>query len=445
MFIRRYSVLFTLLLLLLSLGALFAFLTASRQKVTVERCEKLGLPVLLIETDKNRPIKRKDKYVKASYVLGEFSGRCKIRGRGNSTWKTTFTQKRPYLLKLDEPRSLAGFHASRKWVLMANAADRSMLRNCYAEYLSHKVWNRMPWNPSSQFITLFVNGKYLGLYGLTEKVDIAENRIEFSGEGFLAEIDSHGGRPYSFPGIDGLNFHIRQPESSQENYERWAEKILELERILYSDNYAGEDGWKKHFDEASLVDWYLLAEFSKNYDAKFYNSVFMTYDYEKGKLFMGPAWDHDIAFGNTAKSSTSVFSHSYGSLLSNNAWISMFSFWDLEGNSTAARDEEGFLINQDYWYNRLFSDEFFVERVKARYRETRGQLSQSLVWLEEQGKKLTEAAELNDSVWHILGSAMWPRAPGYRERRTYGSEVDYLVSWCRNRMKWLDTVFLDGE
>lgn len=448
MVVRRHSVFFSLFLLLCSVACLFSFLAASDRKVTVEKCEKLGFPVLLIETDKNKPVSRKDKYVKASYVLGEFSGRCKIRGRGNSTWKTTFTQKKPYLLKLDEPRGLAGFPAARKWVLMANAADRSMLRNYYAEHLAHTVWNRMPWNPSSRFITLFINGKYQGLYGLTEKVDIAENRIEFAqaqgrAEGFLAEIDSHGGRPYSFQGIDNLNFHIRQPESSAENYVRWSQKIIEIERALYSDSYREADGWKKHFDEASLVDWYLLAEYSKNYDAKFYNSVFMVYDYGSEKLFMGPAWDHDIAFGNTAKSS-SPGSKGYTSLLSDSAWTFMFRFFDPSANSTAAKDEEGFLINQDYWYNRLFGDIYFVQLVKDRYRETRPALEKSISWLEEQGAMLTEAAELNDSVWHIIGSPMWPRAPGYRERKTYASEVSYLTDWCRKRMLWLDTVFLDS-
>ena len=441
MFMRRYSVFFSLSLLLLSLGAVFAFVTSAKQNVTVEQCEKLGFPVLLIETDKNSPIKRKDKYVKASYRFGEFSGRCKIRGHGNSTWKTPLTQKKPYLLKLDDPRPLAGFPSSQKWILMANALDRSMLRNYYAEHLAHTVWDRMPWSPSSEFITLFINGKYLGLYGLTEKIDIAENRISFAGKGFLAEIDSHDGRPYSFRGIDGLNFHIRQPESSMENYVRWSEKILELEHILYTEN-GGGNNYRQYFDEASFVDWYLLAEFSKNYDAKFYNSVFMTYDYDRQKLFMGPAWDHDIAFGNTAKSSTGC-ANGYTPLLSDSVWISHFHSFDPEENSTAAKDEKGFLINQDYWYNKLFGDEAFVRAVKDRYRETRPALEESLVWLKAQANRLTEAAELNDSVWHIIGSAVWPRAPGYRNRKTYQSETDYLIQWCENRMHWLDTVFLE--
>ena len=151
--IRRYSYVFGLSLFLLAFGALFAFLVSSDRKITVAECKKLGLPILEISTDKLKEIKSKEKYVKASFTLGnsseyeKISGGCKIRGHGNSTWKTTFTQKKPYLLKLESPASLLGMKGARKWILMANACDRSMLRNYYAEYLTHNVWNRMRWNP----------------------------------------------------------------------------------------------------------------------------------------------------------------------------------------------------------------------------------------------------------------------------------------------------------
>ena len=432
----------TLALLLLSLCAMFAFLISSEREITVERCEKLGLPILQIETDKNKPVKSKDKYVKGSYTLGEFSGRCKIRGRGNSTWKTTLTQKRPYLLKLDEAASLLGLSAARKWVLMANAPDRSMLRNFYAEHLAHTVWDRQRWSPRSVFITLFLNGKYMGLYGLTEKLEIEPGRIEFEGEGFLAEIDSHD-RDFKFNGNHGVTFCIRQPESNEEDLHRWASKVLELEQLLYSDDYKGENGWRKHFDEGSFIDWYLLSEFSKNYDARFYNSVFMSFDYGTGRLYMGPAWDHDIGFGNTSKSSSAVDLDKHEQLLSPAFWQTIMPQFNLEENSLAARNAEGFLVNQTDWYNGLFGDEDFVRDVKDRWRQTRGALEESFAWLQAQADTIEQAAKLNDSVWKILGSNLWPRAPGYKERKTYESEVDYLISWCKKRAAWLDQMFLD--
>lgn len=513
-------------------GVYFAFKMSSENRVTLEKCENLGFPILKIETEKGKEIKSKEKYVKADFSLeipensfllnearrqnlilqnqdvqnqanqnaeisslffqnpsnknppvqnqknqnssdsskiknqilanqnpaisnqiqtenlhynersfAERNGKCKIRGHGNSTWKTAFTQKKPYLLKLEKNEPLLGLASAKKWVLLADATDRSMLRNYYAEYLTHNVWNKMRWNPRSRFITLFVNGKYRGVYSLTEKVEVAENRVEFAGEGFLAEIDSHGGRPYSFSVPSGEKFHIRSPKSTLENYEKWAEKIRSLENLLFSDEWKENGGYQKYFDLDSFVDWYLLSEYSKNYDANFYNSVFMNYDYSAEKLYMGPAWDHDIGFGNTSKSSTSP--GSYGSLLSNNAWIQMFNFFDPLKNSSAAKDYEGFLINQSHWYNRMFGDDEFVSLVKERWAETRDPLKKSIEWIREQGRDLEEAAELNDSVWHIIGSANWPRAPGYRDRKTYRSEVEFLVDWCEKRLEWLDKIFLE--
>ena len=470
-------------------GVYFAFRMSSENRVTLEKCENLGFPILKIETEKGKEIKSKEKYVKAdfsleipenSFLLNEarrqnqnfvsqnlknenqpvqnpaiqtenlhydersfaasfsaHSGKCKIRGHGNSTWKTTFTQKKPYLLKLEKSEPLLGMASAKKWILLADATDRSMLRNYYAEYLTHNVWNKMLWNPRSRFITLFVNGKYRGMYSLSEKVEVEKNRVEFAGEGFLAEIDSHGGRPYSFSVPSGFNFHIRSPKSTLENYEKWAERIRSLENLLFSDGWKENGGYQKYFDLDSFVDWYLLSEYSKNYDANFYNSVFMNYDYSTEKLYMGPAWDHDIGFGNTSKDSITQSGNSWND---GKDW-GYFDFWKKEDNSTAAKNHEGFLINQRGWYKRLFEDKDFAKAVKARWSETRAKLGESIVWLKAQGVILNEAAEMNDSVWHLLGSASWPRAPGYRERKTYRSEVEFLVDWCEKRIEWLDCVF----
>ena len=146
----RYSAVLCAALLLLSLAAALSFAFSASRRITVADCERIGFPVLLVETSSLGGIKRKDKYERATvrYTDSDSAWSAKIRGHGNSTWRTPLTQKRPYLLKFDEPTSLVeGLPAARKWVLLANALDRSMLRNYYAEYLAHNVWNRMRWSP----------------------------------------------------------------------------------------------------------------------------------------------------------------------------------------------------------------------------------------------------------------------------------------------------------
>lgn len=435
----RSRLITTVSLLVLMAACVFMFLMSAGNIITREQVDALGFPVICIDTEANKGIKSKEKYVKASFSIdGGKNLDCKIRGHGNSTWNNIFTQKKPYLVKLDREESLLGMDKSRKWLLIANSFDRSMLRNAYVEYLSHNVWNSMKWNPQSRFVSLYLNRKFMGLYCLSEKVEISDNRIEFEGEGFLAEVDSHKGRPYSFwcPGVKA-QFNIRQPDSlSQEKYESYARIIQDFSASLLKDDFRGRDGWMKFCNVESFVDWYLISEFSKNYDANFFNSVFMNYDYGTKKLSMGPVWDHDIAFGNNQKAASDVLIP---------VEFNLKAGYDMEANNNSAMDYDGFLINQFSWYRILFTDEEFVSLVKERWIQRRSELEKSIVWLEEQGRLLDDAGELNNRVWHVLGSDLWPRAPGFKSRTTYSSEVDFLLEWTRGRMKFLDSMFLDSR
>ena len=54
--IKRYSAGFGLLFLLLSAACIFVFVVSSEQEITFEDCKSLGLPVLEINTSKNKEI-----------------------------------------------------------------------------------------------------------------------------------------------------------------------------------------------------------------------------------------------------------------------------------------------------------------------------------------------------------------------------------------------------
>ena len=55
-------------------------------------------------------------------------GACKIKGRGNTTWRNTDVKK-PYNLETEQDVALFGMGAQRKWSLIANLFDGSELRN----------------------------------------------------------------------------------------------------------------------------------------------------------------------------------------------------------------------------------------------------------------------------------------------------------------------------
>lgn len=98
----------------------------------------------------------------------------KIQGRGNGTWSTT-NAKNPYNVKLAASTSLLGMGKAKKWVLLANNNDSSLIKNQltydFADYIGVK------YQPHCKPVDLYVNQQYYGSYQLAEKVEIKSNRI----------------------------------------------------------------------------------------------------------------------------------------------------------------------------------------------------------------------------------------------------------------------------
>ena len=124
---------------------------------------------------------------------------------------------------------------------------------------------------------------------------------------------------------------------------------------------------------------------------------------------MGPLWDMDISCGNI--------------------------------NYDGCQDPEGFWVNKDQWYKRLFEDEYFAEKVAERWNETKQKLISSFDWLENESKNVKPFVMLNDSVWHNLGRRQWPHAPGWKNRKTYESEVDYMTDFLKKRAQWMSNEY----
>lgn len=407
----RYSRSFIIVFSLFTLALLFVAFASFSAEISLNDCRALGLPVLTIETDGAKKIKSKEKYLKATYILfGDetvTSGRCKIRGRGNTTWRTRELYKKPYLLKLNDAQPLLGFPPAQKWVLMANTADKTQIRNAYATHLAEKVWNNVGWTPQYRFISLFINGSYNGLYALTEKIETVEGRLPIREEdgSFLFEVNSRLNKEYNFRTTRGVPFSIHTNDfAGEEVFTERQNLIQRAEDMLFDDS--GKTDWRTLFDMDSFADWYLINELTKNHDARFQSSCYLFYDATKGKIFMGPIWDFDISCGNIN--------------------------WD------DCENPDGFWISTATWYEKMLSDTEFSALVKRRWKERRESLSESLLWLEETAQSLRPAVMLNDAVWKNIGHRQWPHAPGWKARQTYESEVYYMTDWLKKRIAWMD-------
>lgn len=391
--------------ILLATMACLAFLGA-KNHLTAKKFSKLNLPVLQINTENHKLIKSKRDYRKAEYKLGDFSGKCKIRGHGNTTWETRELVKKPYLLKLNEDAPLCGMPSGKKWILLANGADKTMLRNSYAEHLYTDIWNRGLWHPESRFVNLVLNEKYVGMYQLVEKIEMEDDRLgKYCGpDSFLACSNSRMDKDYNFRTKRGYAFSIRSPKKDETIYKAWHHQIQALEDIIFSGLDFTEDKLGKIIDLDSFVDWFLVNDFSQNHDSKFQASCFIYWNSNNHRFYMGPAWDFDLAFGN----------------------VSWHNAEKTYGHITLSRG----------WFQKLWENENFKKAVKKRYFETLPQLKDYREWIKNEFMEYQSSLKLNYRIWWSFGKKKWPHAPGWLKRRNYQAEFEYLVRWLDQRLEW---------
>ena len=101
-------------------------------------------------------------------IDGERMHLPQIKGRGNYSWMSRKT-KHPYNFKLDTKVNLLGIDSpkTKKWTLLANVNDPSLLRNKVAYDLAHQMGIGL----DSAHTDVWLNGVYQGTYLLTPKTD----------------------------------------------------------------------------------------------------------------------------------------------------------------------------------------------------------------------------------------------------------------------------------
>ena len=373
-----------------------------------------GLPVLTIETENGVPIVSKYDYVKATYVLDGFgilpdvSGILEIQGRGNSTFQMP---KKPYQMKLDKKTAMLGptFGQDKKWLLLANYSDKTMLRTETAFAMSRL--SNLDFTPASRFVELFLNGSYDGTYQLMQKIEVSASRVNITKNGFLLEVDQLTRMTDDDVYFETSRhlFNIKEPELAVDGtqYDQIKNFITEAEDALYGPDFKDpENGYARYLDIESFVDWYLINEISRNNDAVFFSSCYMNLA-PGGKLKMGPVWDFDIAFGNV----------------------------DYNGNESPT----GFYIkNADTWIKRLFEDPAFASLVKTRFKYFLSNKASIIKQIDGNTSTLHFSAAENNDRWNTMGIYVWPNAVVFD---TYEEETRYLKQWINVRMSWLATAF----
>lgn len=353
-----------------------------------------------------------------------------IKSRGNFTWTLP---KKAYQIKFDKKQNLLGIDGSgqkggKTWVLLANYADASLVRDKVAYDLADRLG--LSYSPKSAFVDLTVNGEFLGSYLLCDKVEVSTNRVNLTDpQGVLVELDNAYGatEPHNFTSVvsgtrfvlddsvEGVDDDALDPDT-QAGWNDMQSTINNLERLLYAQN----PDWgqiSQLIDVDSFSKYFLLAEFTENSDTTA-SSVYFYKDGTSDKLHMGPAWDYDIALGN---SSLPV----------------------VGSNPTESYITNIKLIHQDSgndWFREFFRNPEFIQRTNQIFTGTgKNALAQVRTDIETNRTTLKASAAANFVRWPILGkrSPLGDRTLG----STFDSEVDRLKTWTDARVAYMNGVY----
>lgn len=191
-------------------------------------------------------------------------------------------------MKLDKKANFLNLPAKAKnWVLLANHVDKSLIRNAMAFEMGKFMG--FAYTPPIQFVDVVLNGEYVGNYMVTDQIEVNKNRVNVVEQdsasistgnltgGYLLEIDGFAGQePYHFfTTKKNMPVTIKNPKDDEntadqrEEMKRYISGYFdEIEDILYSADFKDpEKGWRSRIDEKSLVDWYIVCEYTGNNDA----------------------------------------------------------------------------------------------------------------------------------------------------------------------------------
>ena len=427
--------------------------SGSLQKIHKSKKVKEAGSMLLYDTD-------------GSVVYNGGLKHIKMRGNASTRYK-----KKNYAIKLENGTNLLGMGKAKKWILIGNMLDKSLIRNQLNFDMAR--YAGIPYTPDCRQVAVYVNNDYYGMFLLTEKIEIDDDRVairnlEKETEAlndqkledypvFSSPYARHGGskgrvipnEPEDVTGGYLIEFEffpskfateesayvttrnyfliIHSPEYCSERQMQYISGLFQgFENAIYSgDGRDPETG--KHYSEFvdfdSLVNKYLINEVSKNYDAnKSSEYFFKPDDSVSEKIFAGPVWDLDNTYGVYA----------------------------LPGNTRVLNPRVMYVDNRktrSYWWPALSRQKDFHEAVVNRYHSTFKPALEILL-----GKRAeTETLKSIDTYAEAIRASAemeYVRYPGLQRPqgnakiqtgKNHAENIAYLKDYIEKRMEFLSS------
>lgn len=381
-----------------------------------------NLPTVIINTENAQEIVSKENEISSNvYIISEngtkllSTSETGVRGRGNASWDQF--PKKPYRLKFKSKQSPLGAPASaKKWTLISNYSDKSLMRNILAFEASRRIGQA--YTPYCHPVDVIVNGEYRGCYQLCDQVEAAEGRVPAK-DGYLIEIDAYAWKEVSaFWSWKGTPVTIKHPDEdditdAQRNHIESFFNQMET-AALGSDFTDPEKGYRKYLDLESFLRNLLVGDFCGNTDLLW--SVYMYKDAADGKLYTGPTWDHDLSFDNDYRSHP---------INNNNDFI----FLTVPSPaSDAVREMTRKIVKEDPQAKQMLA-ELWTEAYEN------GSLKTLPDYLDQTYLLLQESQELNFKRWKILNQQVHMN---FQALGSYEAEVQFVKKCIEERLVKFD-------
>ena len=403
-----------------------------------------------------------------------YSNTGTIKVRGNST---ALTEKKPYNISFSKKTDLFGMGEAKKWSLLANAFDKTLVRNKLAMDFLRTLENAYtPMNAYTsqcKFVDLYVDGTYLGNYLLIESVETGSTRVDINDKYVDKKTDdaTKTSTPTTVT-INGTKYsvydallelandvvgHDMEHRYDPEAYYFKTEKFAEIFSVNspekknplygYKETELNKPAWvsgiktfldgfesalnqsattdadyeaqykliEQFIDVESFVNFYITEEYFMCKDVNFSSTRFYIKD---GKLYAGPLWDLDLSSGN-------IVDHK-----------------GHEGYYAQSSETYGFR-----WFNKLMSNKYFKEKVVSRYTAIQPLITELYAENGTMDKEINAAKKSIDRNYATKdnGGAGWELYRKYtgddysnQERyNNYDSYISYLRNWLSGRNTWL--------
>ena len=388
---------------------------------------------------------------------------CTVRLRGNSTQNFP---KLPFALKFKDKVGPQGMPTDKRWELLANWMDRTMLRNAVAQDVAQRtaaaLSDGLGWNPHGVSVELIINGRHVGNYYLIEKVKIDADRINIkdcwedvvdggnanptvADCGYLLEFDDAMDEVNYFRTGRGLPvmFKDEVPENGT-LFNAVKDKVEAIEANLEAGTYAAA---YEQLDINSVIDYFLVQELVFNNEYKHPKSVYMYMDGDN-KLTAGPVWDFDWQTFIIPDQVRAYGGAYIDQLRNTDEW--------LYGGSKLAEKTSGWPWDDNYdyendmpymWYPLLFKDAMFRSKVQERW----ATIYPALLGVTDEIDRLAEQNRVSDQ----FNFAMWPTTRDLKntigaafngdEEMSFDEAIQSMKKAYTDRLEWMNNQIISGN